>query len=344
MALRGSSIAVLIPAYNEERNIERVLAGVPSCVDHVVVVDDGSKDATAAIVGRLANSDSRIHLIEFERNRGVGAAISAALVWARDQRCDVAVTVDGDGQMAWEDMAHLIAPIVDGRADLTKGNRLYSPRDWATIPKLRLFGNAALSLLTKIASGYWSVADSQTGYMAFSAYALENIDWDRLYKSYGRPNDILVKANVANCRVADVPIRPIYGVGERSNMRIAKVLFGIAFLLFRRFWWRLFYKYVLRDFHPLVFFYLLAIVAALADIGLGVHIVLSWINNGRIPQISALAAAFLAVTAMNSLFFAFWMDMQVNAPLAVRLPEFFGIRSEIATEMENDRPNDGPAD
>lgn len=329
MSLNGASVAVLLPAYNEEKQIGVVLNGIPSYVDQVLVIDDGSTDATSEIVRNAARRDCRINLLRFDENRGVGAAISAGYIWARGRRFDVTVTLDADGQMAWDDMEHLIRPIADNRADLTKGNRLLSPEDWSRIPKLRLLGNAALSLLTKIASGYWSVADSQSGYVACSRYALDNIQWERLYPSYGRPNDILIRANVANCRVADVPIRPVYGIGEKSSMRILRTMFGIALLLFRRFWWRLSYKYVLRDFHPLVFFYLLAVIAVIADVAIGVHIILTWIDTGRIPQIAALTMAFLTVTFMNSLFFAFWMDMQVNAPLAVRLSEFFEIRTEI---------------
>ena len=339
MALNGATIAVLIPAFNEERQIGGVLAGAPSYVDEIVVVDDGSKDGTVQVVQERARCDPRIHLIQLEKNRGVGTAVATAYVYARDKHHDVAVTIDADGQMSWDDLEHLVKPIVDGRADVTKGNRLLSPSDWSAIPKIRLFGNAALSLLTKIASGYWSIADSQSGYVACSRYALDNIEWEKLYRSYGRPNDILVKANVANCRVADIPIRPMYGVGERTSMKVGKVLFTIAFLLFRRFWWRLFNKYVLRDFHPLVFFYLLSVTSFVLTIPLIVHMLLTYIDTSRIPQLSALITVFLAVTALNSLFFAFWMDMQVNAPLAVRPPEAFEIRREIAIEQERGQPD-----
>jgi hypothetical protein len=190
-------------------------------------------------------------------------------------------------------------------------------------------------LLTKIASGYWSVADSQSGFTAASRYALDNIEWEKLYHGYGRPNDVLVRANVVNCRVADVPIRPIYGVGERSSMKIIKVVFTISLLLFRRFWWRMFHKYMLRDFHPLVFFYLLSVVTALGGALLGGRLIWLWIEDGRIPPINALAVAFLAITTLNSLFFAFWMDMQVNAPLAVRLPEYFEVRAGVTARKRS---------
>ncbi len=286
--------------------------------------------------------DPRIELVRFERNRGVGAALAEGYIWARDKRFDVTISVDADGQMDWEDMERLIRPIADGRADFSKGNRLLFPRDWPLIPKMRLLGNAILSLLTKIASGYWSVADSQSGYVACSRYALDNIEWERLYKSYGRENDMLIRANVAGCRVADIPVRPVYGVGEKSTMNAFSVFVRIAFLLFRRFWWRLFHRYVLREFHPLVLFYMLAIVASVADLGMITYLALRWLDTGLIPTLPALAATFLAVTALNSLFFAFWMDMQVNEPLAVRVPEYFEIRSELSEEdaaRDPDRPH-----
>jgi len=126
-------------------------------------------------------------------------------------------------------------------------------------------------------------------------------------------------ANVADCRVADVPVTPIYGVGERSSMKIAKVIFTISLLLFRRFWWRLFHKYVLRDFHPLVFFYVLAAFTSVASGVLSVRLAWAWVENGYVPATTALALSFFAITTLNSLFFAYWMDMQANAHLMIKL-------------------------
>jgi hypothetical protein len=171
-----------------------------------------------------------------------------------------------------------------------------------------------------MASGYWSVADSQSGYSAAGRVAIERIDWNSMYARYGRPNDVLVLANIAECRVADVPVRPVYGVGEQSSMRIAKVTFTISALLIRRFWWRLFQKYLLRDFHPLLFFYVLGTITAVIALAFTVRLFYKWILDGLVPEITALATAFFVITSLNSLFFAFWMDMQANAHLAVRLP------------------------
>jgi glycosyltransferase involved in cell wall biosynthesis len=291
---------------------------MPTFVDDVIIVDDASTDDTAAVVERLAAADPRIQLLRNQKNLGVGGALAVAYRWARDNGVDVAVSVDGDGQMDPDEMASLIAPVIAGEADYTKGNRLTDATQWRRIPKIRLFGNAVLSFLTKPTSGYWTVVDSQSGYTAAGRHALDHIDWDSVYPRYGRPNDVLVLANIADCRVMDVPTQAIYGVGERSSMKIAKVTFSIALLLFRRFWYRLFLKHVLRDFHPLVFFYLLSTLTALISVALGVRLVVSTVINGQVPQMTALALAFMSITSLNSLFFAMWMDMQANAHLSVR--------------------------
>lgn len=319
MPLRGARVGVLVPAFNEGHQIEGVLARLPDFVDDIVVVDDASTDDTSAVVAQCARRDDRVRLITLTENVGVGGALSVAYTWARDNGVDVAVSMDGDGQMDPDEMRSLVDPIIDDVADYTKGNRLRDPAHWRSIPRIRLFGNAVLTLLTKLTSGYWAVTDSQSGYSAAGRYALDRIDWDEMYPRYGRPNDVLVLANVADCRVADVETRAIYGVGERSSMKIAKVTFGIAFLLFRRFWYRLFHKYMLRDFHPLVFFHLLGMVTGITTAALLVRLVAVWTTRGDVPDMTALAGAFFAITTLNSFFFALWMDMQANDHLNVRL-------------------------
>jgi glycosyltransferase involved in cell wall biosynthesis len=317
MTPADARIAVIIPTYNEETQIHGVLTTLPDFVDDVVVVDDQSRDRTVEVIEKCATDDPRITLIQLPENRGVGGALSAGYLWAVAEDVDIAVVVAGDGQMDPDEMIDVIQPILDDRADYTKGNRLTEPTAWRQIPRIRLFGNSVLSLLTKVVTGYWSIADFQSGYTAASRYALQQIDWGRLYPRYGFPNDVLVHANIAECRVADVPITPLYGVGERSSMKVVKVIFTIAMLLFRRFWWRLGIKYVLRDFHPLVFFYLLATLTAVAAVGLSVRLVWLWASMGAVPEMTALALTFMAITSLNSTFFAFWMDKEANSALTV---------------------------
>jgi len=196
-----------------------------------------------------------------------------------------------------------------------KGNRLFRGESWQMIPHYRYLGNAVLSLLTKIASGYWHIADSQSGYTAISRLALERLDLDHIYQRYGMPNDLLVKLNVGNFRVCDVSVRPVYNVGEASGIRLRKVIPTISWLLFRGFCWRLKEKYILRDFHPLVFFYGMGLLLFPVGTWLGLYLLLYRLFVGPVAATSALFAAFLMISGLQSLFFAMWFDMDYNRHL-----------------------------
>ena len=156
-------------------------------------------------------------MIRHDQNQGVGAAIVSGYKAAVADGADVACVMAGDGQMDPVDLEHLAGAVARDEVDYAKANRLFTGEAWKLIPRSRYLGNAVLSLLTKIASGYWHIADSQSGYTAVSRTLLEELDLDRLYPRYGFPNDMLVQLNVWNARVRDFPSRPIYGVGERSG-------------------------------------------------------------------------------------------------------------------------------
>ena len=253
--LEGKRVAVVIPAYNEELLLTATLAGVPNFVDRIYVVDDASRDATAESASSAAASDERIVVISHEHNQGVGAAVVTGYTRALDDEMEVLCVMNADNQMDPEELVDLATPVARGELDYAKANRLFTGQAWELIPHYRYLGNAVLSLLTKIASGYWHVADSQAGYTVIAAPMLRHIDLRRLYKRYGYLNDMLVRLNVWNARVRDFPSRPIYGIGENSGIRLRKVVPSISWLLYKRFCWRLWQKYVIRDFHPLVFFW-----------------------------------------------------------------------------------------
>jgi glycosyltransferase involved in cell wall biosynthesis len=311
----GRTVAVVVPAYDEEALIGQTLAGIPDFVDRVVVVDDGSRDATAERARAAAAHDARVELVTHESNQGVGAAIVTGYKRALAERIDVTAVMAGDNQMDPAELAAIVGPVASGQTDYAKANRLISGRAWELIPRSRYLGNAMLSLLTKIASGYWHVADSQAGYAAISLVALERLDLDRVYTRYGFPNDLLVHLNVINARVRDVPSRPIYDIGERSGIRIRKVVPRISWLLVKAFFWRMREKYVIRDFHPLVFFYLLGFLMTLAGLGLGIaETVLRILGNG-IPTATIVLVALLLIAGSQFTLFAMWFDMESNKDL-----------------------------
>ena len=253
LMLEGKTVAVVVPAYDEEALVATTIKGVPAFVDRIFVVDDASRDGTAAAA--RAAGDPRVEVVAHARNSGVGAAIITGYQRALADGIDVSCVMAADNQMDPADLEKIALPVVRGELDYAKANRLISGEAWRVIPRSRYLGNAVLSMLTKIASGYWHVADSQSGYTAASKEMLEQLDLDRIYPGYGMPNDMLVHLNVWNARVRDIPSRPVYGVGEQSGIKIRKVIPRISWLLVKGFFWRMKEKYVIRDFHPLVFFY-----------------------------------------------------------------------------------------
>jgi len=312
---RNKIIGIVVPAYNEETQIERTVQTMPDYVDRIIVVDDMSKDRTAEIVKRLEKEDNRVLLIQHEKNGGVGKAIGTGYIWCRENDIDIAVVMAGDGQMDPDDMPGLLDPVVEDRADYTKGNRLITGEAWKKIPRVRYLGNSALTLLTKIASGYWHVTDSQTGYTALNQKALRMLPLEDIYPRYGMPNDFLVTCNIYNMRVMDVPIKPVYDIGEKSGIKITKVLFSLPLLLIRLFSRRMIQKYIIRDFHPLIFFYTLGFVLILVDIPLIIRLIVQWISQGFAPPMTALAILFCTIMAMQSILFAMLFDMEANRDL-----------------------------
>ena len=313
---KNHSIAVVVPAYNEETQIARVIDTMPPIVDKIIIVDDCSKDRTSEVVrGNPAYDSGKIVLIRHDVNQGVGGAIATGYKWCRDNSIGIAVVMAGDAQMDPKDLPFLLDPVVENRADYSKGNRLVTGQAYKKIPRIRFIGNSILSLLTKIASGYWHVADSQTGYTAINSTGLALIDWDNMYKRYGQPNDVLVKLNVAGLRVLDVPIEPVYNVGEKSGIKIRKVIFSISGLLFYLFLWRIREKYIIRSFHPLVFFYIFGFIGALVGTTLFIRILYLWFSVGSIPEISLLSWFFTLSISFNAFGFAMWFDYEENKHL-----------------------------
>lgn len=235
--LDGRRIAVVMPAYNEAKLIRGALEGIPSFVDDIIVVDDASIDATAKIAQA---TDRHIEMIDHEVNRGVGAAIATGCRHALLLGADLTTVMAADGQMDPVDLPMLLAPLIAGEADYVKGNRLGWPAAIAAMPWHRWLGNHVFSWLTRVAIGV-RVQDSQCGYAAMNRRAKETLEWDRLWKGYGYPNDLLSWLTLGGLRVREVPVRPVYGT-EQSGIRPHHVMWIIPFVIgrawLRRTMWR----------------------------------------------------------------------------------------------------------
>jgi glycosyltransferase involved in cell wall biosynthesis len=280
---KENSIAVVVPAYNEEGFVGDVVDTMPSFVDVAYVVDDGSTDGTWDEICRHAEAvnaerapqsalhDEVIVPIRHEENRGVGGALKTGYLRALEDGVDITAVLGGDGQMDPDLLTKYLDPVAEGEADYAKGNRFMDREELNAMPAFRLVGNTVLSYLTKIASGYWRTMDPQNGYTAISYEALERAEIESMYEYYGYCNDLLVKLNVENLRVADVShsASSVYEDGWKSHIDYGEYVPRVSAMLLRNFFWRLKQKYLLRDFHPLVAFYCLgALVSGASALGL----------------------------------------------------------------------------
>ena len=314
--VKNKKICVVVPAYNEEKLIGKVIDTMPDFVDKIIVVDDNSSDNTIGIVKNYSSKNpDKIKLISHQVNQGVGAAIASGYKKAVELEYDVTVVMAGDAQMDPNDLPRIVAPIVEEKADYVKGNRLFRGESWEMIPHYRYLGNSILSFFTKIASGYWHIADSQTGYTAISLAALKKIDIDSIYKSYGMPNDLLITLNINNYVVKDVHIKPIYNIGESSGIKLHNVIPSISLLLIKGFFKRMLLKYVIHDFHPLILFYLLAFISLPCSLFFLFRTIYFYFILGNVPPTSFLLFWFLIISGFQSLFFAMWFDMDYNKNL-----------------------------
>lgn len=363
--LLEKTVAVVVPAYNEETQIGIVLDTMPDFVDRIVVVNDCSTDNTSAIVRQYIqaqdkstvsiphvpteiaptffnradlvllemrreeeclyvphkidnnSNDERIVLIDNLENGRVGGAIANGYKWCREHAIDCTAVMAGDAQMDPGELESICRPVLEEGIDYVKGNRLRHKTARRMIPKKRHFGNSILSALTKLSSGYWSVSDTQTGYTAISLAALEALDLHKIYRNYGMPNDMLIKLNIAHCTLREVPIKPVYAVGEQSKMKIKSIIPRVSWLLVKGFFVRICKKYLTNDFHPIFLFYFIAFACGVAALGFLIDIIVHLIMVGGASVTTGTYLGFIAllVTCLITLGFGMWLDVDDNEKL-----------------------------
>lgn len=238
---RNRTIAIAVPAYNESGLISQTIESIPDFVDRIFAVDDASTDSTYDIITHIP--DDRILPLRHRMNGGVGAAVATAYKHALMENVDITVVMAGDNQMDPLYLSALLDPIVDDRAEFSKGNRLVSAEFRKGMSPWRLLGNTVLTYLTKVASGYWNIEDPQNGYTAISISALRLIDLDTVYKGFAFENDMLVRLNVHNARVVNVPIPARYGQ-EKSKIRYVPFIMRTSGYLLRACAWRIDRKFI----------------------------------------------------------------------------------------------------
>jgi glycosyltransferase involved in cell wall biosynthesis len=327
---RGHTVGVVVPAYNEAGLVGRVIDTIPDYVDRVYAIDDQSTDETWAEIQAAAETVNRRRERSGSRaladgghqprvvpmrnpvNQGRGASVKRGYKRALADGMEIVAVMDGDGQMDPAVLDRILDPVVEGRADYAKGNRLGNGA-WEGMSRFRLFGNTALSFLTKLSSGYWEVGDSQNGYAAISREALEALDVDALYEDYGFENDILAKLNLHDMRVADVPHPAVYGE-ETSTIQYRTFIPRVSLLLLTNFVTRVESKYLGANLHPVAICYALGVVGVVASLLTGAFTLLTW-AEGTLTQ--GLFSVLVFLFGALSLVLALAFDVRLNAHLAV---------------------------
>lgn len=270
---KGYRVTTVVPAHNEALLIVKVAQTMPELVDHIIIVDDCSQDGTAEAA--LASGEARVIVLQTPFNQGVGGATVLGFRKGLELQSGIIVKMDGDGQMPSEYLPALLDAITDQGYDYAKGNRFLAGEALAAMPRHRLFGNVVLTFMTKLASGYWHIFDPQNGYIAIKADALKVLDLERINKRYFFENDMLIHLNFFGFRVKDVAIPARYGE-EKSGMNLLKVSSTFPFLLLRRFFHRIYQKYILRDFSPIALFLIVGLIMLCWSAAFGTYV---WIRS-----------------------------------------------------------------
>ena len=260
----NSRLAVVVPSYKVRTHVLDVIARVPPLVERIYVIDDKCPQQSGQFVQEQC-TDSRVRVIFHEENQGVGGAVRTGYRAALEEGMDIVVKVDGDGQMDPALIPHFTRPIERGKADYTKGNRFYRPESLKGMPPIRLFGNAALSFINKLSTGYWSIMDPTNGYTAIHTSVLREMPLHKLEKRYFFETDMLYHLNTMRAVVHDVPMDAVYA-DEESSLKVSKVLPEFIVKHVNRFFKRYVYLYLLRDFNIGSLYSLLGVVLC----GLGV--------------------------------------------------------------------------
>lgn len=281
--------AVILPAHNESRHLAATVGGIPAWIDGIFIVDDASSDDTLHVAEGLA--DARVRVLHHEKNQGVGGAMVTGFRAALDAGYDVIIKMDADGQMDPQELSTLIHPIGLGMAEYVKGNRFRQTGRPPSMPGSRWFGNVALSFLTKVASGYWHVFDSQCGFLAITAHTLRRLKLDGIARDYFFENDMLIRLNVIDARVVDVATAALYGT-ETSYVRIGRVTWSFPWRLARGFLWRFVKRHIVNDFGLIALLAIVGSVLALFGLAFGIA---AWVSSASSGLTATTGTVMIAV-------------------------------------------------
>ncbi|MDQ0574692.1 glycosyltransferase family 2 protein [Agromyces albus] len=306
---KGAVIAAVVPAYKEEAMIGTVIETMPDFVDHIVIVDDCSPDATSEVVRSI--DSSRVTLLRHEVNQGVGGAIITGHKAAMELGADVNVVMAGDAQMDPAYLPDLLDKVTASGFGFSKANRFFAPESFEGMPRHRVYGNIVLSFMTKLASGYWHLFDPQNGYTAVRTEVLKRVPLDSVARRYSFENDLLIHLNIQQVPAVDVPIPAVYG-NEISSIRLSKVVPELLNLLFAGFWRRIWYRYVLWSFSPIALLLFAGLLLFTVGIGISIWVAFQVLGSVVATAATVMLAALPLMIGSQMLISALQLDIQAS--------------------------------
>lgn len=303
---KGLRVAVVVPAYQEEALIGTTVATMPDLVDHVILVDDASTDAT--VEKARAAGDRRLDVLSLERNLGVGGAILAGHRRAIEVEADVSVVMAGDAQMDPDYLPALLDPIAEGGYDFAKANRFFDFGSYEGMPRNRVVGNVTVGFVAKAATGYWHLFDPLNGYTAIRTSSLRRIPLDRVRRDYSFECDLLVYLNIIEARGKDVPVPARYG-DERSGIRPFHAGRKLLWAIWRGFWRRMLWKYLLWSFSPVAIFLFLGLALTLWGLAFGIGVTIATLGPPAASAATVLISVGPLLVGINLLIVAWVLDV-----------------------------------
>lgn len=308
----NTRIAVVIPCYKVKKHIKSVIASLNEIVSDIYVVDDACPEKSGEFVKQNV-TDSRVKVLFHEKNLGVGGAVMTGYKYALNNGADIIIKLDGDGQMDSSYIPKLIAPILNGEADYTKGNRFFNIEELLVMPRIRLFGNSILSIINKVVTGYWDIIDPTNGYTAIHASVLKHLPLHKINNRYFFESDMLFRLSIARAVVKDIAMPAIYE-DEESNLSIRKIIWEFPLKYLNRFFKRIFYNYFLRDFNAGTIQLFFGIIAVIIGSSFGIY---HWIRSVNVmeatPTGTIMIATLLIILGFQMLLGALNFDVQ-NTP------------------------------
>lgn len=309
---RKHRIAAILPCYNEEKLIEKTIDTIPEFVDDIIAVDDNSKDDTWKIISKKAKSNNKVRPIHLDKNVGIGGAYINGFEYALENKIDLIFTMAGDAQCNQDYMSKMIDTLLDGDLDYVKANRFVHIDELKQMPKFRRIGNTVITILTKFSSGYYEVFDSQNGYGVFKRETLENLPFEHIGRRYDYENTLLIALSIMDAKVKDEAVPAIYGE-EVSTIPVFKTTLRALKVVWEGFWKRMYYKYILINFHPIALFLFTGLVLLIIGFGFGLYIFIERILFAQSPSTGTVMLSVLPlIVGLQLVLTAITMDMNTD--------------------------------